>query len=138
LSTKETLIAARALIADPAHWTGLVWLDKERWRGGALAEDELKREVKPLDTNATRFSVEGALCRTANGFSAIDPEDCDLVIPNPLYYAAFDNLNEAADMLFGVTIVKLAGGLVKPFYTDTDCHKAVLACFDYAINGVTD
>lgn len=77
-SFKQTMIAARAVIENPAHWCQ-----------GNMAVDWQGNEVAPNDPNAIRHCAEGALCKVADQ-------------PYGLDYDLSSLLNDAADILFGI------------------------------------
>jgi hypothetical protein len=108
---KDNLIAARALIADKAHWTQ-----------GTYARDELGLVVSPIDADATCFCAMGALYRADH----VNPNDVDdYLCPSMPGYL---ELAAAAD---GYAIPDINDGEVEEF--EEDPHSAVLALYDRAI-----
>ena len=102
---KQVLINARALIADPAHWTR-----------GELACTAEGQSVAWYDPSAARWCAQGAIYRAA----------CDLVADQK---EATRIGNEVAKSIYGRRwhFVSLA------IINDRQGHAAVLAAFDKAL-----
>ena len=102
---KQVLINARALIADPAHWTR-----------GTLASTSDDHQVEWYDHSATKWCAMGAIYRAAN----------DLV-GNPKEATRISNEVATSVCPLGWLRVSL------PTINDARGHAAVLAVFDKAL-----
>jgi len=103
---KQVLINARALIADPAHWTR-----------GTLACTANGRRVAWHDQSATKWCALGAIYRAAYDLVG-DPKE------------AMRIGNEVAR---SISRTRWFGGRL-PIMNDTRGHTAVLAAFDKALS----
>ena len=123
-SVKDTLIGARALIADIEHWTQ-----------GNHAIENTGARVDPLADAAYAYCADGALCRAARGFTGAEG------FSNARYEEAYEVLKAASQRLFGHNPVNVNDG----DYWDAElenaseedfpklCHERVLEVFDDAI-----
>lgn len=106
MTTKEALVATRALIADRKHWTH-----------DAAARDKHSHRVEAESPRAVRWCAYGALLKVAGN------ED------GKLFSRAFDALTEAA------RDVAESRGLPGSVFTLNDMggHRAILEALDRAI-----
>src|SRR5271157_367283 len=108
MNTKQTLTAARALIADRDHWCQ-----------GAHCRAQDGEPVSPHAKSAHAYCAEGALIRITGGLTNSD------------YVQATDLLADSSSRLFRVySLVSLNDGL--SIYEE-GAHGAVLRVFDDAI-----
>lgn len=108
------LTRARALVADPGHWT------KRAYARNATGDD-----VDPLDKDATAFCMFGAMCRAAGMSSGSTMLD----------------LFEIPGLRELERVAQIAGGAgasdITRFNDFVATHKDVLAAFDVAIEQET-
>jgi hypothetical protein len=118
VTVAETLIAARALIADPVHWTQEVH-----------ARDKHGMPVLPTDPDATCFCADGALTKAAGVII-----DDDGHWGNDEHYYAANKL--LCDVTYDLTqqrsYARVNDGDAE--IEDHEAHAAVLMIFDRAIN----
>jgi hypothetical protein len=112
MSIRETLTKARALIADPTHWTE-----------GTFARKSDGIETGWLDPEACCFCAEGAIMKA-----------CEVTFqsPNRMNYTAY---REAMDFLQYNHVQKQAGLPTEmvPAINDDLGHEAVIKLFDKGI-----
>lgn len=106
-TTKELLIEARALIADPKHWTQ-----------GAYARDEQGRNVSEHSSRAVCYCSVGAL------LCAVRTDAC---------YGSGNNYVKARNYLNGAARALGSSGIM--VLNDSSTHEVVLVAFDVAIKG---
>ncbi|WP_316196633.1 hypothetical protein [Bradyrhizobium sp. SZCCHNS3053] len=107
--TSEILTVARALIADPDHWT--------KW---SHARDNTGQGVPPLDPRAVCFCADGALMRAAGTVSGQAYMD-----------ASLEMVHACRDLTGSGDYVTVNDGSAR--YAGLLPHQAILASFDRAI-----
>jgi hypothetical protein len=121
MSTKEILIAARAILADPAHWTK-----------NTFARDRNNEPIDPTSPDAVCFCAVGAIKKVINIVS--NPYSNDLLQEKDT--AKFEelrkhtaHLNNSVELVTGqlISIVSFND------WSSTE-HADLLAVFDHAIN----
>lgn len=118
---REVLIAARALIADPEHWTQ-----------SAYAIENTGSEVYPQESNAYAFCSVGALVRVSGAYL----DDDGRMHTNVVYDECHADLSRSAQSLFGNgNVVAINDGEMSD--DPARAHKDVLAMFDKAIADAT-
>lgn len=120
MTVKELLIAARAVIEDPANWCQ-----------GSYALDSTPHNVEPNDPNAVRFCALGALKR-------VSPERDTGRHGLPIYRWVDDEVDEAhrilmdaAEELYFADVVELNDFM--PGIGESQ-HPKVLEMYDLAIS----
>lgn len=115
-TTKEILIAARALIEDPKHWT------RE-----ALARDAHGLKVSTRDESAVCFCGAGAVSRICK--LEFDPDGSG----KTEWQRAYNEATERLRVANGTNIININDGLGWCDKEGQGGHAAVLAAFDKAI-----